>query len=150
MFTLPTLIFWGLLNIFLAFFEKKDRNTIWVSTLWIQIKTIRIQISVQTVNSLLSVDDKTHPSKQSVTLTILYFFISLYSLFNWLLILFMLLKFINKYERWLKEALGLVLEEECFGTTIFFQKKKKKKRSLFMLQIIIFNNWSTERNLKLF
>ena len=49
---------------------------------------------------------------------------------------------------WPREALGLVLEEECFETTIYYQKKKNK--SFFMLQIIIFNNWITERNLKLF
>ena len=48
---------------------------------------------------------------------------------------------------WLKEALGLVLEKECFETTIYFQTKRIDP--FFMLQIIIFNNWSTERNLKL-
>ena len=56
-------IFWGLLNIFKAFFEKKIGTPSVCQTLWIQIKTIRIQVCVQTVNSLLSVDNKSHPSK---------------------------------------------------------------------------------------
>ena len=85
MFTLPTKYFGAYPNFLKHFWKKKIETPSECQTLWIQIRTIRIQICVQTVNSLLSADDKSHPSKGSVTVTVLYltiFFISLYSSFD--------------------------------------------------------------------
>ena len=78
--TLPTLIFWRLLNIFKAFFEKKKIGTpSECQTLWNQIMIIRIEICYQQTT-------KVTPAR--------------------------------------KEALGLVLEEECFESTIYCSKKE--------------------------
>ena len=103
MLTLPTLIFWGLLNIFKAFFEEKKIGTpSECQTLWIQIKTIRIQV-----------------------LTVCY-------------------QQTTKVTPARKEALGLVLEEECFESTIYCPKKRIDRLSFLIIGV-----QSTERNLKL-
>ena len=49
-----------------------------------------------------------------------------------------------------RSFIGLVLDEDCFESTIYFiyYLLLKKNRSLFMLQVIIFNNWSTENSKK--
>ena len=38
---------------------------------------------------------------------------------------------------WLKEALGLVLEKECFETTIYFQTKRIDLLSCYRLSFLI-------------